>query len=134
MGAHVRAPLSEAVRHWDVLRRRLCPTLDRATGDAFEIMRIVTPVLAGLKVLGEAPIDLDPWLFTDVALLIARTSMATFHSEDEKFVRDAEVVDVGASQERVASRRPSADTVRYAGRANRVIAARRARAKNRQSC
>jgi hypothetical protein len=104
------------------------PHPDRATGDAFEIVRIVTPVLAGLKVL-EAPIDLDPWLFTDVALLIARTSMATFHSEDEKFVRDAEVVDVGASQERVASRRPSADTVRYAGRANRVIAARRARAK-----
>jgi len=95
----VRAPLHVAQRHRDVLRRHLCPALDRATGDAFEIARLVTPLLAGLKVSGKVPIDLDPWLFAGVALLIARMGVAAFCAEDQKVVGDAEVAAEGGASE-----------------------------------
>lgn len=65
------------------LRGYLCPALDRVSGDAFEIARVITPLLAGLKLAGTAPIDLDPWLFAGMALLIARGGVAAFCGEGE---------------------------------------------------
>jgi len=82
----VRGPLHAARRHRAALRHYLCPALNRVSGDAFEIARIVTPLLAGLKLSGHAPadVDLDPWLFAGVSLLVARMGVAAFCAEDEK--------------------------------------------------
>jgi len=108
----VRGPLQSARRHRALLRRYLCPALDRASGDAFEIARIITPLLAGLKVSGQVPIDLDPWLFAGIALLIARTGVAAFCGEDEEDEED--VGDADAATEGGAGVRPekAADTVK----------------------
>jgi len=65
------------------VRRYLCPALKSVSGDAFEIARIVTPLLAGLRVSGRLSIDLDPWLFAGVSLLIARMGVATFCADEE---------------------------------------------------
>ena len=118
----VRAPLRLAARHRDILRRYLCPALDRATGDAFEIARIITPLLAGLKVSGKAPIDLDPWLFAGVALLIARMGVAAFcgEEEEEESAVEAEVEIAGAAddrQDQAASHGPATVPGRHKGRA-----------------
>jgi len=78
----VRGPLHLARRHRALLQRYLCPALDRASSDAFEIARVITPLLAGLKASGNVPLDLDPWLFAGVALLIARTGVAAFCAEE----------------------------------------------------
>jgi hypothetical protein len=86
----VRGPLHSARRHRALLRRYLCPALERASGDAFEIARVITPLLAGLKVSGQVQIDLDPWLCAGISLLIARTGVAAFCSEDEEDVGDAD--------------------------------------------
>jgi hypothetical protein len=65
------------------LRRYLCPALESVSGDAFEVARIITPLLAGLRVAGKLPIDLDPWLFAGVSLLIARMGVAAFCADEE---------------------------------------------------
>ncbi len=80
----VRGPLHAARQHSALLRRYLCPALARASGDAFEIARVITPLLAGLKASGTVPIDLDPWLFAGLSLLIARMGVAAFCAEDAK--------------------------------------------------
>jgi len=80
----VRGPLRLAWGHRAALRRYLCPALDRASSDAFEIARVITPLLAGLKAAGSVPLDLDPWLFAGVALLIARTGVAAFCAEEQE--------------------------------------------------
>lgn len=79
------SPERAARRHpaLHLLRGYLCPALDRVSGDAFEIARVITPLLAGLKLAGTAPIDLDPWLFAGLALLIARGGVAAFCGEGE---------------------------------------------------
>src|SRR5690348_6227847 len=38
------------------LRSYVCPYLQSASSDAFEIARVITPVLAGLKLSGKVPI------------------------------------------------------------------------------
>jgi len=65
------------------LRRHLCPALRSVSGDAFEIARVATPILAGLRVAGKLDVDLDPWLFAGVSLLLARMGVATFCADDE---------------------------------------------------
>ena len=79
----VRGPLHAARRRRAALRQYLCPALDRVSSDAFEIARVITPLLAGLKAAGSVPIDLDPWLFAGVSLLIARMGVAAFCAEDD---------------------------------------------------
>jgi hypothetical protein len=63
------------------LRSYLCPYLHSASSDAFEIARVITPVLAGLKLSGKVPIELDPWIFAGIALMIARMGVAGFCTE-----------------------------------------------------
>lgn len=96
----VRSPLHAARRHRDLrgLRRYLCPALQSASGDAFQIARVITPLLAGLQISGKVPIDLDPWLFAGVSLLIARMGVASFCAGDEDN-DDAEGQEVGAEIE-----------------------------------
>lgn len=73
-------PVNVARRHplLPQLRRYLCPALDRASSDAFEIARVITPVLAGLRLSGTVPFDLDPWLVAGLALMIERMGVAAF--------------------------------------------------------
>jgi len=80
----VHSPLHRAGRHRAALRRCLCSALERGASDAFEIARVLTPVLAALKLSGHAPaeVDLDPWLFAGAALLIARVGVAAFCADD----------------------------------------------------
>lgn len=69
-----------------LLRAYLCPSLQSLSSDAFEIARVITPLLASLKLSGKIPIDLDPWLFAGIAILIARTGIAAFcadHADDD---------------------------------------------------
>jgi len=81
----VRGPLHAARRHRALLRQYLCPALSQVSGDAFAIARIVTPLLAGLKLSGHAPsnLDLDPWLFAGISLLVARMGVAAFCADDQ---------------------------------------------------
>ena len=60
------------------LRRYLCPVLQSASGDAFEVARIITPLLVGLKLSGKVTIDLNPWIFAGIALVIERMGVAAF--------------------------------------------------------
>lgn len=80
----VHSPLHLAHRHRAALRRCLCGALERGSADAFELARVLTPVLAALKLSGHAlaKVDLDPWLFAGAALLIARVGVAAFCAED----------------------------------------------------
>ncbi len=97
----VRSPLHAARRHRDLhgLRRYLCPALQSASGDAFQIARVITPLLAGLQISGKVPIDLDPWLFAGISLLIARMGVASFCAGDEDNDDAAEGQEVGAETE-----------------------------------
>jgi hypothetical protein len=66
------------------LRRHLCPALERVSGDAFEIARLITPLLAALKISGKEPLNLDPWLFAGLALMIERVGVAAFCAGEEE--------------------------------------------------
>lgn len=81
----LRGPTESARCHRALhgLRRHLCPALRSVSGDAFEIARVATPILAGLRVAGKLDVDLDPWLFAGVSLLLARMGVATFCADDE---------------------------------------------------
>ncbi len=65
------------------LRHHLCPALQSVSGDAFEIARVVTPILAGLRVAGKLDVDLDPWLFAGVSLLLGRMGVAAFCADED---------------------------------------------------
>lgn len=60
------------------LRRYLCPMLQSVSHDAFEVARIITPLLVGLKLSGKLAIELDPWIFAGIALLVERMGVAAF--------------------------------------------------------
>lgn len=67
--------------HLPLLRAYLCPALQSVSGDAFEVARVITPMLAALKLSGKVPIDLDPWLFAGIALMVGRMGVAAFCAE-----------------------------------------------------
>ena len=81
-----------------MLRAYLCPSLQSISSDAFEIARVITPLLAGLKLSGKVPIDLDPWLFAGIAILIARTGIAGFCADHA----DSDTTDTSAAKARDA--------------------------------
>ncbi len=76
----LRDPDAMARRHTAIhdLRRYLCPMLQGISSDAFEIARVITPLLVGLKLSGKLTIDLNPWIFAGIALLIERMGVAAF--------------------------------------------------------
>lgn len=67
--------------HLPLLRAYLCPALQSVSGDAFEVARVITPMLAALKLSGKVPLDLDPWLFAGIALMVGRMGIAAFCAE-----------------------------------------------------
>lgn len=76
----LRDPDAAVRRHpaFHDLRRYLCPSLQSISHDAFEVARIITPLLVGLKLSGKLAIDLDPWIFAGIALLVERMGVAAF--------------------------------------------------------
>lgn len=76
----VRRPDSAVRDHpaFHALQRYLCPSLLSVSSDVFEVARVMTPLLVGLKLAGKVAIDLDPWLFAGIALLIERMGVAAF--------------------------------------------------------
>jgi hypothetical protein len=61
----------------DILAKKICPALSRATDDAFSIARSVTPVLTTISITGAAVIPLNPLFVALVALMLARMGIAT---------------------------------------------------------
>lgn len=87
----VRAPDSIVRTHhaFHVLRHYLCPSLQSISSDAFEVARVITPLLVGLKLSGKIDIDLDPWLFAGITLLIERMGVAAFCADVDDSADDA---------------------------------------------
>ena len=52
--------------------RYLCPALKSATGDAFDIAKIIIGVLVPLTIAGTITITISPWLIGFIALTISR--------------------------------------------------------------
>ena len=76
----VRRPDRGVRRHpaFHALQCYLCPSLLSISNDAFEVARVITPLLVGLKLSGKVDIDLDPWLFAGIALMVERMGVAGF--------------------------------------------------------
>src|SRR5579864_9001253 len=77
---NVRGPDILVQRHpaFHAVQRHLCPSLLSVSNDAFEVARVITPLLIGLKLTGKVAIDLDPWLFAGIALVVERMGVAAF--------------------------------------------------------
>lgn len=67
--------VQQAVRDSRVLKH-LCPALDAATEDVFEIAKTITPILLGLILAGTIVLPLVPALFAGLAILISRIGVA----------------------------------------------------------
>lgn len=68
------------------IRKYLCPALQTVANDAFEISKVITPILVGLVIAGTIVIPLIPVLIASMALVIARMGIsglcADFIQED----------------------------------------------------
>lgn len=64
--------------------RHLCPALESASDDAFEIAKIITPVLVTLVLAGNLSIPLEPVLFATISIVIARMGIASLCVDFEK--------------------------------------------------
>lgn len=71
-----RVKSEELVKRPDI-RALLCPALQTASDDAFEIAKIATPILVGLVLAGTLTIPLIPTLFASIALTISRLGIAS---------------------------------------------------------
>jgi hypothetical protein len=56
------------------VRKYLCPALKSVSNDAFEIAKVIIPILAPLS--QSVKIPLDPLLFATIAIVIAKVSIA----------------------------------------------------------
>jgi len=72
--------VEEIVRRPDV-REVLCPTLKSGVDDAFEIAKVITPILVPLVLAGTIAIPLNPILFATIAIVIARMGVAGLCAE-----------------------------------------------------
>ncbi|MEK6751777.1 MAG: hypothetical protein AABZ00_05875 [Chloroflexota bacterium] len=70
------------------VRKYLCPALQTASNDAYDIAKIITPILIPLILAGTIAIPLQPLLFSHLALSIARMGIASlcddFKDKDKK--------------------------------------------------
>jgi len=63
----------------------ICPALQSISDDAFEIAKVITPLLSGLAVAGVLAIPLIPSLFAAIALVVARMGVASLcNSQNNK--------------------------------------------------
>ena len=70
------------------VRKYLCPALQTASNDAYDIAKIITPILIPFILAGTIAIPLQPLLFSHLALSIARMGIASlcddFKDKDKK--------------------------------------------------
>jgi hypothetical protein len=66
------------------IRDYLCPALQTAVDDAFEIAKIITPILFGLVIAGTLSIPLVPIFFASISLLVSRMGIASLCLEYDK--------------------------------------------------
>lgn len=70
------------------IRKYLCPALQTASNDAYDIAKIITPILIPLILAGTIAIPLQPILFSHLAITIARMGIASlcddFKDKDKK--------------------------------------------------
>ena len=72
------------------LKAYLCPALKTLSNDTFEIAKVTTPILLGLVGGGILIIPLSPMLFAAIALIIARSGIASFCADYKKNVSEEE--------------------------------------------
>lgn len=63
------------------VRKLICPALQCVTNDVNEIAKVIVPLLAGAVIAGTLIIPLNPILFGWIALVIARSGVATICSD-----------------------------------------------------
>ena len=77
----------EYVRKKEIMEH-ICPGLQTISNDAFEITKVITPILLGLAVTGTISIPMIPILFASIGLVIARmgtkTLCANYDENDDK--------------------------------------------------
>lgn len=75
LGQQVFIPLEKGKK--SDLRKYICPALESISNDAFEIAKILTPLLVSLHTTRIINIPLDAALIGSLAVLIARMGIAT---------------------------------------------------------
>jgi hypothetical protein len=73
----------ELVKRKDI-RARLCPALTTASDDAFEIAKIITPILVPLGLAGTIALPLTPLFIAAGALVIARIGISALCADYPK--------------------------------------------------
>lgn len=72
------------------IRDYLCPALQTVSNDAFDISKVITPILVGLVVAGTISIPLVPVLVASMAFVIARMGISTICKDYKKESADKE--------------------------------------------
>jgi hypothetical protein len=58
-------------------KKYFCPFLKAISNDAFEIAKVITPILIALMAAGKIQINLDPLIFAAISIFIARAGTAS---------------------------------------------------------
>jgi hypothetical protein len=58
------------------IRKYLCPALKSVSDDAFEIAKVITPILLSLSLAGTIVLPLAPMLFANLAVVISKMGVA----------------------------------------------------------
>lgn len=66
----------------------LCPALQTTSDDAFEIVKVITPILVGLVMAGTLSVPLIPVLFASIGLVVARMGIASLCADYDKNEKD----------------------------------------------
>jgi hypothetical protein len=81
---HISEQAAKAILQRKAILVYLCPALESAGHDAFEIAKIITPILSGLVIAGTISIPLVPVLFASMALVISRSGRVSLCAEYAK--------------------------------------------------
>jgi hypothetical protein len=66
------------------IKKYLCPALLTVSSDSMDIAKVITPILTGASLAGTIQIPLTPILFGMIAIVIARSGIATICNEYKK--------------------------------------------------
>jgi hypothetical protein len=69
---------AHSIVHQSGVRQRICAALTSGTGDAFDVGKILVPVLVPLSLAGTIAVPLTPIVTAAIALVIARMGVAAF--------------------------------------------------------
>jgi hypothetical protein len=83
----LEAVAKELVKRRDVMKY-LCPALQSASNDVYDVAKITTPILIPLVLAGTIAIPLNPLLFALIALTISRMGIASLCIDHNKNIKD----------------------------------------------